>query len=446
MSSRIALQALGVGKCYTLYQRPVDRLKQAVVPRLRQMLGMAPRAFYQPFWALKGIDLEVERGQCLGILGPNGSGKSTLLQILAGTLSPTTGRVRTRGRVSAILELGAGFNPIFTGRENLRLTASLMGLSKRELDRRFDDIVAFADIGDFLERPVWTYSSGMYVRLAFAVSACVDPEVFIVDEALAVGDVRFQAKCFRRLEDLLAKGCAVVLVTHNPEQVTRHCTTALVLNQSELLMQGPPREAVNRYLDLMLGAERSREPGKEGETQTPAPAASLRRSLEERAGYNPEEYRWGNGQAEVLDMCLSTGSGGHATGMESGSPLRAEVWVRHHQDQPRPIYGLQIKTPDGVLIYADNSRDFNGGPLIRPAKAGEVVRAVFDLDLRLAQGDYLVSVGVSAEENGEAVPLDRRFDALQLRVVGSRPRTYGLVDLGAKVRLEKDDATPPGTA
>ncbi|MCF8041452.1 MAG: ABC transporter ATP-binding protein [Desulfarculaceae bacterium] len=432
------VEALGVGKCYTIYQRPADRLKQAVIPRLRRALGLAPRAYYHPFWALTDVSLQVERGQCLGVLGRNGSGKSTLLQILAGTLSPTTGQVRASGRVTAILELGAGFNPMFTGRENLQLTASIMGLSRRELEQRYEDIVAFADIGDFMEQPVWTYSSGMYVRLAFAVSACVEPEVFIVDEALAVGDVRFQAKCFRRLDDLLAKGCAVILVTHDPEQVTRHCTRALVLDGGEALMQGAPREAVNRYLDLMLGAE----PEEPDVSPTSAPAASVCEALELRAGYNPEEYRWGNGQAEVLDVCLSSGSTGHSVNLEAGRPLRVEVWVRHHQAQPRPIYGLQIKTPDGVMVYADNSRDFSGGPLMRPAAAGEVVRAVFEMEQRLAQGDYLVSVGVSAEEQGEAVPLDRRYDALHLKIMGTRPRTYGLVDLSMQVRLEDYD-TPP---
>ena len=440
MSSNPPVQALGVSKCYTLYPRPADRLKQAVVPRLRRALGMAPRTYYQPFWALREVSVQVERGQCLGVLGRNGSGKSTLLQMLAGTLSPTTGLVRTRGRVTAILELGAGFNPMFTGRENLQLTASVMGLSRRELERRYEDIVAFADIGDFIEQPVWTYSSGMYVRLAFAVSACVDPEVFIVDEALAVGDVRFQAKCFRRLDELLARGCAVVLVTHDPEQVTRHCTRALVLDGGKELIQGAPREVVNRYLDLMLGAE----PVAKDAPQTTAPRVSACEALERRAGYNPEEYRWGNGQAEVLDVCLSSGGGGHTATLETGRPLRVDVWVRHHQAQPRPIYGLQIKTPDGVMIYADNSRDFADGPLFRPAAAGEVVRAVFELDQRLTQGDYLLSVGVAYEESGEVVPLDRRFDALHLKVMGTRPRIYGLVDLRTQVRLENDDITPDG--
>ncbi|MFH2126183.1 MAG: ABC transporter ATP-binding protein [Pseudomonadota bacterium] len=435
MSSKPPVTAQGVGKCYALYQRPSDRLKQAVVPRLRRVLGLTPRTYYQPFWALREVSLRVERGQCLGVLGRNGSGKSTLLQILAGTLSPTTGQVRTRGRVTAILELGAGFNPIFTGRENLQLTASVMGLSRRELDERYQDIVDFADIGEFMEQPVWTYSSGMYVRLAFAVSACVDPEVFIVDEALAVGDVRFQAKCFRRLDELLAKGCAVILVTHNPEQVARHCTEAMVLNKGEVLVQGAPRDAVNRYLDLMLGADPDRQDA--SPAPAPAPAAADCQALERRAGYNPEEYRWGNGQAEILDVCVTSGTGSHTTSLRGDQPWRVEVWVRHHQPEPRPIYGLMIKTPDGVLVYADNSRDFDGGPLFRPAAAGDVVRAVFELDQRLAQGDYLLSVGVAADERGEAIPLDRRFDAMQMKVMSTRPRTYGLVDLGTRVGLEK---------
>ncbi|MBU1156730.1 MAG: Wzt carbohydrate-binding domain-containing protein, partial [Proteobacteria bacterium] len=175
-----------------------------------------------------------------------------------------------------------------------------------------------------------------------------------------------------------------------------------------------------------------------------APAAAACQALERRAGYNPEEYRWGNGQAEILDVCVTSGTGSHTTSLRGDRPLRVEVWVRHHQPEPRPIYGLMIKTPDGVLVYADNSRDFNGGPLFRPAAAGEVVRAVFELDQRLAQGDYLLSVGVATDERGEAIPLDRRFDTLQMKVMSTRPRTYGLVDLGTRVRLEKYDNPPDG--
>ena len=414
-----------MSKCYTLYQRPADRLKQAVVPRLRRALGLAPRTYYQPFWALHEVSVQVERGQCLGVLGRNGSGKSTLLQMLAGTLSPTTGLVRTRGRVTAILELGTGFNPMFTGRENLQLTASVMGLGRRELERRYEDIVAFADIGDFIEQPVWTYSSGMYVRLAFAVSACVDPEVFIVDEALAVGDVRFQAKCFRRLDELLARGCAVVLVTHNPEQVTRHCTRALVLDDGKELIQGAPREVVNRYLDLMLGAE----PVEKGTPQTTAPKASVVRGPGAAGRLQPRGIPLGQRPSR---------------GVGRVPQLRRRGAYRQFGDWPPPARGGVGAPPPGpakaYLWLADQDsrrgnglcrqlRDFADGPLLRPAAAGEVVRAVFELDQRLAQGDYLLSVGVASEENGEAIPLDRRFDAMHLKVMGTRPRIYGLVDL-----------------
>ncbi len=434
MSSEPSVQAQGVGKCYMLYRRPVDRLRQTLLPRLRRVLGASPRDYYHPFWALREVSLEVGRGQCLGLLGRNGSGKSTLLQILAGTLTPTTGLVRTGGRVSAVLELGSGFNPVFTGRENLELAASLLGLSRREARERHEQIAAFADIGEFIDQPVWTYSSGMYTRLAFAVSACVDPDVFIVDEALAVGDVRFQAKCFRRLDELLARGCAVILVTHSPEQVTRHCTQAMVLDAGRVIMEGSPREAANRYLDLMLGVSPEEQaPPPEASL---APTASAREALEQRAGYNPEEYRWGNGQAEVLDVCVSCGSG-HSAVLTAERPMRVEVWVRHHQPEERPIYGMTLKTPDGVTVYADNTRDFAGGPIFRPAAAGEERHIVFDLEQRLAPGQYLLGVGVAADQPGEVIPLDRRYDSLLLEVAGSRPRTHGLADLRAQVRVEK---------
>jgi len=233
-----AIEVKGVSKCYNIYDKPRDRLLQMFYRQRRQL--------YREFWALNDISFTVPRGETVGIVGRNGSGKSTLLQIIAGTLTPTAGGVSTDGRVAALLELGSGFNAEFTGRENVYLNASLLGLSSSEVDERFDSIAAFADIGRFIEQPVKTYSSGMIVRLAFAVQAQIDPAILIVDEALSVGDAKFQAKCFDRLKQLKDNGTSILLVTHSSEQVVTHCSSAILLDGGNKVFEGKPRETVNR--------------------------------------------------------------------------------------------------------------------------------------------------------------------------------------------------------
>lgn len=235
MSSEIAIRVESLSKCYQIYDQPRDRLKQFVLPRLKRLAGLPPKQYYHEFWALKDVSFEVKKGETVGIIGRNGSGKSTLLQMICGTLSPTSGSVTTHGRIAALLELGSGFNPEFTGRENVYMNASVLGLTKDEIDARFDEIAAFADIGEFIEQPVKIYSSGMMVRLAFAVQAQVEPNIMIVDEALAVGDAKFQAKCFERLKKLKESGTSILLVTHSTEQIVTHCSGLCCLIMGILL-------------------------------------------------------------------------------------------------------------------------------------------------------------------------------------------------------------------
>jgi len=235
-----------VTKCYQSYQKPIHRLWQSFAKN---------KKFYQEFWALKGVDLTVKKGETVGIVGKNGSGKSTLLQIIAGILQPTSGRFETHGRISALLELGAGFNPEFTGMENARLNASIMGLSRDEFHEKLPDIVEFCGLGEFLHRPVKTYSSGMFVRLAFAVAINMNPDILIVDEALAVGDVRFQRKCFRRLDELKEKGVSILFVTHSTDSVLKYCDRAIMLDEGELKMTGTPKQVVQTYLEMMFASD-----------------------------------------------------------------------------------------------------------------------------------------------------------------------------------------------
>jgi lipopolysaccharide transport system ATP-binding protein len=250
----IAVQVEGLGKCYQIYDRPQDRLKQSIMPRLQALAGQLPGRYYREFWALRDVSFKVERGETVGIIGRNGCGKSTLLQMICGTLAPTTGRVETRGRVAALLELGAGFNPEFTGRENVYMNGTVLGLSQEEVDARFSDIAAFADIGDFVEQPVKHYSSGMFARLAFAVAINVDPDILVVDEALAVGDEPFQRKCFARIDEIKRRGGTILFVSHSSSAIVDLCDRAVLLYGGERLYTGEPKKAVSWYQKLMNAA------------------------------------------------------------------------------------------------------------------------------------------------------------------------------------------------
>lgn len=252
-SDGIAIRVENLSKCYPLYDAPRDRLKQFILPRLQRVVGRRPKNYYREFWALRDVSFEVTKGETLGIVGKNGSGKSTLLQILCGTLFPSEGQVEIKGRVAALLELGTGFNPEFTGRENVYLNASVLGLSKAEVDNKFDDITAFADIGEFIDQPVKTYSSGMFVRLAFAIQAHVDPDILIVDEALAVGDAYFVHRCMNRFYELKSQGTTVLLVTHDASAIRTLCSKALWLDQGCTKLFGQPAEVTDFYLAHLFG-------------------------------------------------------------------------------------------------------------------------------------------------------------------------------------------------
>ena len=436
MSSEIAIRVRGLSKCYSMFDRPEDRLKQ--------MLSLGRRKYCREFWAVRDVDLDAYRGETVGIVGRNGSGKSTLLQILCGTLSPTSGSVEINGRVAALLELGAGFNPEFTGHENVYMNGSILGLRKEEIEARFDEIAAFADIGDFIDQPVKTYSSGMYVRLAFAVSACVDPDVLIVDEALAVGDVKFQAKCFRRFEELVARGTTILLVTHSTEQIVRHCDKAILLESGRIHMEGAPKDVANRYLDLLFGVNRTQQTLSNGEDDSSTKfviedVMPNEDGFEKRAGYNPHEYRWGNREAEIIDFMVTTDGKNHISHIPSSVRTLVVMWVRVVKALSMPIYGLMIKTPDGITVYGCNSRDYSEGPMVEPVESGDVVRVVFHLDQRLGAGDYLISLGVAEERFGEIVPLDRRFDAVHVTVSNSMSRAFGVAEFNMWIEVSSSD-------
>ncbi|MBG6290913.1 ABC transporter ATP-binding protein [Pseudomonas nitroreducens] len=451
-SSDIAIRVSGISKCFTIYNKPQDRLKQALAPRLQRLLGRPAHNYGREFWALRDINFEVARGETVGIVGRNGSGKSTLLQIICGTLMPTAGKVETFGRVAALLELGSGFNPEFSGRENVYLNASVLGLSREEVDERFDSIAAFADIGDFIDQPVKTYSSGMAVRLAFAVQAQIDPEILIVDEALSVGDARFQVKCFERLRQLKDNGTSILLVSHSSEQIVTHCSRAILLDSSHVHMLGAPRKVMNRYMDLLFGREKRAETkprnasslSEDSNGDSNGNMLSSELSLEQdiystRQHYNPHEYRWGDGAATILDFDLRADGKPFSHSAESGAVVTLDVSIRFNHLVVNPILGFNMKTTEGVTVFGTNSYLQECSQFQAQGEEGTVVTAKLQFKNRLTSGNYFISLGIASRQNEEIVPHDRRYDSIHL-VVAPTNNIYGLVDLGLTMEIDKEAA------
>jgi lipopolysaccharide transport system ATP-binding protein len=437
MSSDIVVSVSSLGKCYHMYDDPRKRLLQ--------MLFRGRRQFYKEFWALREISFEIKRGETVGIVGKNGSGKSTLLQLICGTLSATQGTVETRGRIGALLELGSGFNPEFSGRENIYLNAALLGLSRAEIDSCFDKIVAFADIGDFLDQPVKTYSSGMVVRLAFAVQAQVSPDILIVDEALAVGDAKFQAKCFARLKDLKDQGTSILLVTHSSEQIVSHCSRAILLDQGRMVQVGEPRQVVNRYLDLLFGKERvANLPELESARHVDGSLSERGRKdlswgedrFASRPLYNPHEYRWGDGKARILDFTLVVEGQSFPSVIQTGQRMEIRLAVQFFAELQAPIFGVTVKTKEGMTVYGANSETLDAEMFRELGRVSSIIHIRAALRCSLAPGDYFISVGVATCAGGEVVPHDRRFDAIHIQVAPQR-RFFGISDLGLQMDVEE---------
>lgn len=440
----IAIRVENLSKCYQIYDTPRDRLKQFILPRLHHLTGQTPRQYFREFWALKDVSFEVKKGETIGIIGRNGSGKSTLLQLICGTLSPTSGSITTNGRIAALLELGSGFNPEFTGRENVYMNASVLGLSKEEIDTRFDDIATFADIGNFIERPVKTYSSGMMVRLAFAVQAQVEPDILIVDEALAVGDAKFQAKCFDRLHQLKDGGTSILLVTHSSEQIVTHCSEAILLDGGDVIEHGEPRYVVNHYMDLLFGKERKSYSASAFSTESNSvePTQDDNLSLNfiddvfsSHANYNEHEYRWGDGTATILDFYLLTDNEPYPSVITSGQSVVLGVAVRFYEDLVRPILGITIKTKEGVTVYGVNSETLETDEIKVLGSKGTTALIKAEFICRLAPGDYFISLGLATRKGEEIVPHDRRYDAIYLQIAPVT-KFFGLVDLGLKLSAQ----------
>lgn len=406
-TSDIAISVRNVSKMYRIYDRPQDRLKQ--------MLLRGRRLYGREFWALRDVSLEVRRGETVGIIGRNGSGKSTLLQIIAGTLSPTDGEVRVNGRVAALLELGSGFNPEFTGRENVYMNGAILGLSREEMAARFDDIAAFADIGEFIDQPVKLYSSGMVVRLAFSINAHIDPDILIIDEALSVGDMYFQAKCMSWIDKLRRRGTTVLFVSHSLQTVKSLCDQALLLNKGEALSYGPVEAVADMYSALAL-YDLSTAP--QALTQTleldaADSGAVLAHSQLQPAFEQRVTERTGKGDAQFYECCVFQHNREVDTVLH-GESCQIIAWLEHHTElDTYAEVGILVRNLDGLELFAVNSYFLNKP--YEPQVAHTRTRIVFSFPVTLAPGTYTVTLGIRVPQQGEY--WDKVFNAAVFRVV-----------------------------
>jgi len=449
MFSQSAVSIQNVSKVYRLYRSPKERLLEAILPFKKR--------HYREFWALRDVSLEVPVGTTYGIVGRNGSGKSTLLQIVCGILSPSAGTVRTTGRIAALLELGSGFNPELTGRENAYLQGILMGFSRSVVKERLRLIQDFADIGEFFDQPVKTYSSGMFVRLAFSCAVNVDPDILVIDEALAVGDAKFQNKCYKKFRDFQEAGKTILFVTHDDQAVVNHCTKAAVLDGGRLICEDEPKKVIKVYYDILegrhvdLGAGGRVEGQREQEKRLSGTPGGLDSFLAEvpphdvchlRASYNPECLAQRSELVEILDYLVVADGEVDPVVVRSGARMDLYVKVKFKTDLPKAYFGLAVRTKEGILVYSLNSAWLE---IAHPSpSAGDVITVRFSMRLNLHAGDYFFDLGVDQPwdpaigrepayvgRKNSYVSLDRRLSIIHL-MVRQKSEFFGIVDMKAE--------------
>ncbi len=411
----------------------------------RGMLGMKARTdSLRPgeFWAVNDVSFELKRGETLGLIGPNGSGKSTLLRLLNGIYQPDKGRIEIRGRVGALIAVGAGFHPLMTGRENIYLNGSILGMTRAEIDRNFDAIVDFADVGEFLDAPVKTYSSGMYVRLGFSIAIHCAPDILLVDEVLAVGDAKFQNKCFGQVKAFRESGKTVIMVTHDMDAVLKHCDRAALLDNGGLAACMSPKNAVNEYFSRLWGKnnkQRTVTGHSGGRLFFPAETdgnelVSGEVNLCNHPCYNPCETRLGNGNAQVIGFRMIDEEGRERESFQSCEIMRLRFEVLFNEPVETPVYGFMIRTRDGLVVYGVNNIFL--GEDTEPRENGDRFVAEFSQNMSLVPGDYFISVGVAKLASVGEVPLDTRQDVIHLKVIAT-DKMYGIVNLESNFNLEE---------
>ena len=425
------IQVDHVSKVYRLYEKPRDRIKEA--------FSLSRKVYYKEHYALQDVSFSVYRGETVGIIGVNGAGKSTILKIITGVLNPTQGNITVNGRISALLELGAGFNMEYTGIENVYLNGTMIGFSREEIDKKLDDILAFADIGDFVYQPVKTYSSGMFVRLAFAVAINIDPEILIVDEALSVGDAFFQVKCYHKFEEFKRQGRTILFVSHDLGSIQKYCDRVVLLDKGRKLAEGAPKDMIDLYKKVMVGletpnavagAEAPKALGPEaasGEPATDIPDGQLWRSYMEE---NPKCSAYGNGAATILDYCVMDQKGRITNVLGANEAYTVRMKVQFHQRLSEPVFALTLRDKQGTDICGTNTmyEDFNTGEV----KDRDIRVISFTQQMNLKGGEYLLCLGCTGFNDGQFEVYHRLYDTCLIRVTSGK-MVVGYFDMQTRI-------------
>ena len=416
--SEYAIEAEKLSKVYRLYDRPRDRFLEAINPGTRRS---------KDHYALTDVDLKIKKGETVGIIGTNGSGKSTILKIITGVLSPTSGNITVNGRISALLELGAGFNMEYNGIENIYLNGTMMGFSRKEIDERLDSILQFADIGEYVYQPCKTYSSGMFVRLAFAVAINIDPEILIVDEALSVGDVFFQSKCYHKFEEFKEQGKTILFVSHDLSSIAKYCDRVILLNKGIKLDEGGPKEMIDAYKQVLVGQYKVTD-----DSEVSMDDLS-RMSSEAAEAVNPDALEYGTGDAKIRDYYITDKNGTRTTAIIKGEEFTIHFSVDFTADIKAPIFAFTVKNIRGTEITGTNTMYEKA--FLEPVKSGDTKTVTFRQRMDLQGGEYLLSFGVTGYEQDKFQVYHRLYDVLNVTVVSDK-NTVGYYDMNSQIEVK----------
>lgn len=422
----VAIKVDHISKLYKLYEKPSDRFKEA--------LGLTKEKKHKEHFALNDINFEVKKGECVGIIGTNGAGKSTILKIITGVLNPSSGKIDVDGRISALLELGAGFNMEYSGIENIYLNGTMMGYTREEVDAKMQTILDFADIGDFVHQPVKTYSSGMFVRLAFAVAINIDPEILIVDEALSVGDVFFQAKCYHKFDEFKQAGKTILFVSHDLGSIAKYCDRAVLLNKGQLMADGEPKEIIDLYKQVLVSAAENRELDEEQPT-----IDGMENSLEDSDKawksilmLNPNVLEYGDKEAEIIDFAIIDDKGRITNNIQKNTNFKIRMKMKFNQDINEPIFAFTIKDLQGTEVTGTNTMyekvDFG------LVKKGTVKVVEFTQNMNLQGRNYLLSFGCVGYKENDFVVYHRLYDVCNINVISDKD-TVGFYDMNSEVKV-----------
>lgn len=417
------IEIKNISKIYNLYNKPSDRLKEALFSR---------KSRHTEFAALNDVSFNVNKGEILGIIGKNGSGKSTILKIITSVLTPTSGECIVKGKIAALLELGAGFNMEYTGIENIYLNGQMIGFSKEEMDKKLQDIIDFADIGEHIYQPVKTYSSGMFARLAFSVAISVDPDILIVDEALSVGDVFFQNKCYRRFEEFRERGKTILFVTHDMGSVIRYCNRCVLLNAGKKVAEGKPREMVDLYKRIMVGQWNENEESSEEASSIQSSNVKNDQLWKDQISTNPDIEVYGDGRADIIDFGIFSDTGDIGNNVYKGDYYSIKMRVRINEDNLNPIFAFKLRDIKGTELTGTNTmlEDIDTSQ----CKKGDIVTITFRQKQYLQPGQYLVSLGCTAFEGDQFVVYCRNYNCCVLGVVAQKG-TIGIFDSESEVSV-----------